>query len=147
MNEVKNVENCLAELKKHLAVLLQSLNSRDLETFVDLVFRASGWSRIGEVGKTLKGIDLELMLPVTGERASVQIKTKGNLSDYIKYKNMCQKTEKHKKGFFIVHAPSKDLKSLIDNQKGGSVLIYDTEKLAELCINAGLIDWLMASSR
>jgi hypothetical protein len=40
---------------------------------VDLVFANSGWRRIGRVGKTQKTVDIELMLPTTGERAFVQV--------------------------------------------------------------------------
>jgi hypothetical protein len=53
---------------------MKLLGPRDFETLVDLVFSTSGWRRQGVVGKTQKTLDLDLILPSTGERAFVQVK-------------------------------------------------------------------------
>ncbi len=56
--------------------LLRLLRPQDFEILVDLVFYTSGWRRQGVVGKTQKDIDLSLLLPSTGERACVQVKSR-----------------------------------------------------------------------
>ena len=52
---------------------------------VDLVFANSGWRRLGQVGKTQKTVDIELMLPTTGERAFVQVKSSASKQDLTQY--------------------------------------------------------------
>ena len=61
------------------------MNPGDFEIFVDLLFRSDGWSRIGTLGKTTKDIDIELISPITNERAIVQVKSQSNLGVYKDY--------------------------------------------------------------
>jgi hypothetical protein len=71
---------------KKIVPLMDLLTWQDFEMLVDLVFANSGWRRVGQVGKSQKSVDIELMLPTTGERASVQIKsaaTKQDLAEYL----------------------------------------------------------------
>jgi hypothetical protein len=56
-----------------LIPIIKELHPKDLEIFTDLVFRQSGWQRVGVSGGTEKDIDLDLISPVTGERIAVQI--------------------------------------------------------------------------
>lgn len=64
---------------------MRLLTLQDFELLVALVFANSGWRRAGQVGNTQKTVDIELMLPTTGERAFLQIKSaagNGDLADY-----------------------------------------------------------------
>jgi hypothetical protein len=142
--ELIAVEESVFSLKKALTTLLRSLNWKDFETLVDLIFRAAGWSRIGVAGKTVKTIDLELISPVTNERALVQIKSESNLQTFIEYKDKFKDMAEYEKYFFIVHTPSADLRNYIESETETEVLIYDDKKLVDLCINAGLIEWLVS---
>ena len=83
------VERALAaseEMKASALDLMRLLGWQDFELLVDLVFTTSGWRRVGVVGKTQKTLDLDLVLPSTGERAFVQVKsqtTTAELADYV----------------------------------------------------------------
>lgn len=63
------------------------LSWQDFELLVDLIFSASGWRRVGVVGGSQETVDIELVLPSTGDRAFVQIKsatTQNELDDYLR---------------------------------------------------------------
>jgi hypothetical protein len=65
--------------------LMRLLRWYDFETLVDLIFSSSGWRRLGIVGKTQKTLDLDLILPSTGERAFVQVKSKTTSAQLAEY--------------------------------------------------------------
>lgn len=75
----------LRNLERTVADLIRLLVPHDFELLVDLIFTASGWRRIGVVGKTQKTIDIALELPSTGERAFVQVKSKTKQSELDQY--------------------------------------------------------------
>lgn len=61
-----------------LALLLkaiQELNAHDFEVLVDMLLTKSGWLRVGELGGTVKAIDMEYYLPVTRQTVYVQVKS------------------------------------------------------------------------
>jgi len=141
--EVIAVEKSLAELKMNLKLIIKKLNWKDFEIFIDLIFRSAGWSRVGIAGKTAKTIDLELLAPVTDERAIVQIKSQSSLKTFNKYKTDFLNMNEYDKYFFIVHSPENDLKKYIDSKLEKDIIIYDDSKLSKLCINGGLIGFLL----
>ena len=126
--------------------LIKKLNPKDFEVFIDLIFRASGWSRIGLLGDTMKDIDIELLAPVTNERAVVQIKSKSNLETYRKFKEKLSDYKEYDKIFFVTHSPDKDLEEYIKlkSDDEDEIIIYDANRISELSINAGLIEWLIS---
>lgn len=58
-----------------LSCLIKALSPQDFELLIDLIFAQSGWQRLNIVGGVQKTSDLELLLPTTGERAFVQVKS------------------------------------------------------------------------
>lgn len=146
--EHQKVEENLSSLKQSLSPLIKKLNPLDFENFVDLLFRSAGWSRIGTIGKTIKNIDIELISPITNERAIVQIKSQSNLSTYKDYVERLEGFEdNYEKIFFVTHTPSPDLQNHIKNSPEEDFIFYDASKLSELSINAGLIEWLINVSQ
>lgn len=141
--ELVNVEKDLKSLKSNLELLIKKLNPKDFEVFVDLLFRAASWSRIGVLGKSIKTIDIELLAPVTNERAIVQVKSESNLSIFEDYKKRLESMDEYDKYFFVTHTPTKDLQELINRNNENNIQIWDSKKLAELSINAGLIEWII----
>lgn len=116
--------------------LMRLLTWQDFELLVDLVFSTSGWRRTGVVGRTQKTVDLDLVLPTTGERAFVQVKAQasiGSLDDYAKrfvagsYDRM----------FFVWH--SGDIGVV---QVPVGVNLVGPERLAKMVLNAGLASWI-----
>lgn len=68
-----NLTHSMTLDRAHLLSCLQKLGARltlqDLEFLLDLIFQRSGWQRVGQVGRPQKTVDLELILPATGETA------------------------------------------------------------------------------
>lgn len=117
--------------------LLKLLPWRDFELLVDLVFSQSGWRRIGESGGTQKTVDIELVLPSTGERAFVQVKSRtdqAQLNDYIG-----RLSHRDESRMFYVYHSSEAALSCEDPR----VALIGPDRLSEMILNAGLFDWLL----
>ena len=141
--EIQKTEESLAGLKENILTLIEKLGWKDFEILVDMIFRQAGWQRAGDLGKTIKSIDLELLSPVTGEMAAVQIKSQSTLKEFRKYLDDFSKMDQYAKFFYIVHSPSEDLKNYEASLDDIQVNLYFGEKLSGLVINSGLVDWLM----
>ncbi len=138
--DVLDVEKAVSVLQSKLTKLIQTLHWKDFETLVDLIFRQAGWQRVSEVGKTQKTLDLDLFAPVTGERALVQIKAQSKFSEFEEYKKDFENMSSFNKFFYVVHTSDEKLKSY---KNVGNINIWLIEKVAELTISAGLVDWVI----
>jgi hypothetical protein len=125
-------------LQESLLPLIQNLTWGDFEILVDLVFAQSGWQRVGVLGKTEKDWDLDLIAPVTGERALVQVKSRSDAKEFRKYVDEFRQLKEHNRLFFIAHSMSGGSPS-----DEPSVRFIGPEQLAELVVNAGLSAWLI----
>ena len=115
---------------------MRLLGPRDFETLVDLVFATSGWRRQGVVGKTQKTLDLALVLPSTGDRAFVQVKSKTKSTELADYIKKLDEMGHYDKMFFVFHSGEADT----DDDR---VTVVGPEKLAEMVMDAGLVTWLI----
>jgi hypothetical protein len=140
MKEVVEVEQAMFNLKEKLVLLIKNLQWKDFETLVDLIFRQAGWQRVGDTGKTQKTLDLELFAPVTGERAIVQIKSQSDLPQFLSYQNEFAKMNDYDKFFYVVHTAENNLKK---HKNDTDTKLYLVEKVAELTISAGLVEWVI----
>lgn len=140
MKEVVEVEQAMFNLKTKLTSLIQNLQWKDFETLVDLIFRQAGWQRVGDIGKTQKTLDLELFAPVTGERAIVQIKAQSDLQQFRSYRKQFEKMNDYDKFFYVVHTAENNLTVY---EKETKTKLYLVDKVAELTISAGLVEWVI----
>lgn len=140
LDEVVEVEKAMNNLKTKLTSLIQNLQWKDFETLVDLIFRQAGWQRVGDKGKTQKTLDLELFAPVTGERAIVQIKAQSDLQEFLKYQDDFARMTNYDKFFYVVHTAKNNL-STYENQT--ETKLYLVDKVAELTVSAGLVEWVI----
>jgi hypothetical protein len=141
LKEVLEVEKAMFELKSKLTIIIQNLQWKDFETLIDLIFRQAGWQRVGDKGKTQKTLDLDLFAPVTGERAIVQIKAQSDLAQFLKYQEQFENMKNdYDKIFYVVHTAPKNLTTYKDKTK---TKLYLVEKVAELTISAGLVEWVI----
>ena len=124
-------EMCTAALD-----LMRLLGPRDFEVLVDLVFTSSGWRRLGVIGKTQKTLDLDLLLPSTGERAFVQVKSKTNSKELADYISKLDDLGPYDRMFYVFHSG----KAQTNDER---VNIVGPQKLAELVVEAGLVGWLI----
>ena len=126
-----------SELQGHIVQMMHLLTPKDFELLVDLVFSASGWRRVGVVGKTQKTLDLDLVLPSTGERAFVQVKSKttsSQLADYVAH----LEDGPFSRMFFVYHSGHAQL-----SKPDPRVSVVGPEQLAEMVMEAGLVSWLI----
>jgi hypothetical protein len=138
--EVIKAEKALSELECTLVPLIRKLGWKDFELLTDLVFTQAGWQRIGPLGKTEKSIDLDLMAPVTGKRAFVQVKSQADLKTFIQYRETFERMDQYDEMYFVVHSPSADLAKHVEDS---DIVLLTVERLAKLVVFAGLTRWLV----
>lgn len=117
--------------------LLSLLTWRDFEILVELIFAQSGWRRLGETGGSQKTVDLELMLPTTGERAFVQVKSKADQDQLNEYVERLSGRDEARM-FYVYHSAECPL--IVDSPR---VTLIGRARLSELVIETGLVDWLI----
>jgi hypothetical protein len=133
--EVERALIASKEMKDAVLDLIRLLGPRDFELLVDLVFTTSGWRRIGTVGKTQKTLDLDLVLPSTGERAFVQVKSQTTPAELTEYLTALQDSL-YTRMFYVFHSGRAET----SDQR---VTVIGPEQLAELVMEAGLVNWLI----
>jgi len=134
--EVERAVTTLTAMRTSVLDLMRLLEPRDFEILVDLVFTSSGWRRLGIVGKTQKTLDLDLMLPSTGERAFVQVKSRTTSKELVEYISRLEEHGPYDRMFYVYHSGTAET----DDER---VTILGPEKLAEMVLEAGLVSWLI----
>lgn len=132
------IERALAaskEMQASVLGLMRLLGWPDFEILVDLVFTTSGWRRIGTVGKTQKTVDFDMVLPSTGERAFVQVKSQTTTAELAKYVSEFHEGL-YAKMFYVFHSGEAET-----TEQG--VIVIGPEQLAERVMEAGLVGWLI----
>lgn len=139
--EVETAKQQLGLLKNSIKDLIKGLWWNDFELLVDLIFSSSGWQRISVLGKTEKDIDLDLFSPVTQKRAFVQIKSSSNAEIFRNYIKTFSEYEQYDEMYFVVHTAGDELKSISSDKM--NIHLMDLDRIADLVINAGLVNWLI----
>lgn len=134
--ELERAITAVQQMRRSALELMRLLHPRDFEILVDLVFSTSGWRRQGVVGKTQKTLDLDLLLPSTGERAFVQIKSQTTSTELAGYLAQLEGNALYDKMFFVFHSGEAIIKD-------DRVTVIGPERLAEMVVDAGLVDWLV----
>jgi len=139
-DEVEEAFAAVEALKKAVQKLLKKLGPDDFETIVDLVFTSSGWRRLGKVGGTQKTIDMDIELPTTKERAFVQVKTRTTVAELEKYVEgfeVSAVSDLYDRMFYVYHSGP------AVTERGDRITIIGPDKLAEMVLDAGLVNWLI----
>jgi hypothetical protein len=134
--EVEDALTAIDAVKNSVLNMMKLLGPRDFEILVDLVFSVSGWRRQGIVGKTQKTLDFDLILPSTGERAFVQVKSKTTTAELAEYAGKLEDLGPYDKMFYVFHSGEA-------TAHDDRVTIIGPEKLAEMVLDAGLVNWLV----
>lgn len=135
----EKVERALTTFRQMQQValeLMRDLGDRDFEILVDLVFSTSGWQRQGTVGKTQKTLDIDLLLPSTGDRAIVQVKSSTTSAELAEYVDRLDDIGPYDRMFYVYHSGEAEN----DDER---VTVIKPEKLAEMVVDAGLVNWLI----
>jgi hypothetical protein len=135
--EVSNAIAAKETMEAAIADLIGILTWRDFELLVDLIFVSSGWRRTGAIGGTQETVDTELVLPSTGERAFVQIKSEMTPTELNDYVNRFELRDEDRM-FFVYHTAASAVATVKPN-----VTVIDRAHLAALVMEAGLAGWLI----
>ena len=83
---------------------------------------------------------MELVLPTTGEKAFIQVKSKTNQNEFDeKYLDVFQTMSQFGRMFYVFHTSGKTRINCAED----NVTIIDAERLAEMILDAGLVSWLI----
>jgi hypothetical protein len=135
-DEVTAAEVALSAMRDAMLALVRSLQPDDFELLVDLVFTQSGWRRVGILGRTQKTLDLDLVLPSTGERAMVQVKSRTTSQELAKYVAQLEVDGPHKRLFYTFHSG----KAVTTDSR---VSVLGPDRIADMTLEAGLMRWVM----
>lgn len=133
---VKRGIAALGAMKFATLDMIHLLGPRDFEILVDLIFSTSGWRRQGVIGKTQKTLDLDLVLPSTGERAFVQVKSSTDPKQLAEYVSRIDAADEFNRMFYVYHTG-------YASTEDPRVVVIGPEKVAEMAIEAGLVGWLI----
>lgn len=134
---VTEAEQARQHLEDVISRMITELTWKDFELLVELLFSQSGWRRISANGGTQKTLDLELELPLTGERAIVQVKSQTTQAELDKYAASFTGWE-HARLFFVYHTGPGTL-----NCKDQRISVMGRQKLARMVVDQGLMNWVM----
>lgn len=137
---VENVEAAYKALIDTVKPLIGELTWQDFEVLADLITSASGWRRNNQRGGAEKTIDLDLELPLTGEIAFAQIKAKSKQAELESY--VAQAAEREGVKMFYIHNSSHELQTDVPN-----VYVIGRDRLAELIVRLGFVEWLVNKAR
>ena len=135
--EVAAAEAAEQTLMDAIVRLMRLLTWQDFELLVDLVFSASGWRRVGVIGRVQKTVDLELILPTTGERAFVQVKSQASNASLRDYAVRFDEAALYDRMFFVWHTGT-----ISDGDSFDGITLVGPERLSRMVLDAGLASWL-----
>lgn len=111
-----------------LSAIIPSLDWRDFETLIDVIFARSGWHRVSPLGKTQKLHDLTLENPVTSEKATVQVKSSASQQAFDEYIAEVDRIGVFDRAFFVCHSLQGALRTPPDRPE---IKVWDRHQLAE----------------
>lgn len=140
---VAAAQKALEGLIESLVPVVQKLHPKDLELLTDLIFRQSGWCRVGVAGGTTKDIDLDLISPITGERVAVQVKSRAGVNEYDSYRAKFADMQGYTRFYFVTHSPKLQLALSAAQAADSSFVFWGPTELATLAARNGLAGWLL----
>lgn len=124
-------------LKSTILKLIQKLQPADFELLVDILFTQSGWRRFSPLGETQKTIDMAVILPTTGERAIIQVKSRAEQRDLDEeYMPAFRQMQQFGKMFFVYH-------SGYITSDNPAIRLIGPDDISDLVINSGLMMWVV----
>ncbi len=125
--------------------LVRALHWADFELLVGLLFERGGWRRLSGVGGTMKDIDLLIEQPLTGERASVQVKSAADQRTLEANIAAFAASKVARRFFFVCHSPRGSLTLPAGSDE--RIHLWTLDKLAAKAVDHGLTDWLIEKAR
>jgi hypothetical protein len=146
-NQPSAESQCIFEAKTALIRQVENglslLHWKDFEILVDLIFRNAGWRRVSGIGESMKYVDMELQEPITGEMYQVQVKSDATAAQFKKYAEQFTEGD-FRKLYFVVHN-SKEKWAAVSTYENVELVLQ--EKLAQMVVDFGLVNWLLKRIR
>ena len=139
--EVTRAKDAEKQLNESIQKLVKGLWWKDFELLVDLIFSRLGWQRVSLLGKTEKDIDLDVRSPITRKRACVQVKSKTSPEEISRCFERMREYTQYDEKYFVYHTITSDPGNAATEDE--THILWDESDVAELVIQAGLIDWLI----
>ncbi len=139
---VEDAEAAFFAMQDAIIPIIKELHWAEFELLIDLIFRRAGWQRLSSVGETQKFFDLDLTMPITNQRALVQIKTKTSRKEIEYY---IEAFNGYNADFFFIFYHTLD-SSLIEEYSSNTVKLCSLKEISKYCIELGLVNWLMQKS-
>ena len=121
--------------------LVRHLHWADFEVLVGLLFERGGWRRLSGLGGTMKDIDLLIEQPLTGERASVQVKSAADQRTLDANIAAFEVSGTASRFFFVCHSPRGTL--TLPTDSADRIHLWTMDKLAVTAVDHGLTGWLI----
>ncbi|WP_025675319.1 hypothetical protein [Salinivibrio socompensis] len=141
--EVQTAKDSLNNLVSSVKPLIKNLGWQDFELLVDLVFSNAGWQRVATLGKVEKSIDLDVISPVTGRRAFIQVKSQSSKDEFKGYIEQFEGMPQYDEMYYICHTGTSALEEI---QFPNNVQLIGLNHMAHLTVNAGLVKWLITKA-
>lgn len=119
--------------------LIRGLHWKDFELLVELVMTQGGLRRVSATGGTQHTTDLELELPLTGERALVQVKSQLDQLTATRIASELVQAAGNARVFIAYHTGPRHLATEHEN-----VTLIGPESLGEHIVDLGLTAWMMS---
>ena len=121
--------------------LVRHLHWADFELLFDLLLTQGGWRRVSARGGPMADIDLLLEQPLTGERASVQVKSAADQAAFDRSFQAFVQSGSANRFFFACHSPRGALR--LPAAATERIHLWGETELATAAVDAGLVGWLM----
>jgi len=119
---------------------IRTLQWRDFETLVDIIFARSGWFRASAIGGNQKLFDMVLEQPTLRETCAVQVKATAGQRQLDEFVELADATEVFDRLFFVCHTARGRLEPPTDRP---GVHIWTGEELAATSVRLGLAEWIV----
>lgn len=123
-------------LLDQILAMIRLLDPKDFELMVELIFSHSGWQRQTRTGGTQKTVDLDLLLPTTGERAFVQVKSNTHAKQFDEYARIFADTDAHARMFYVWHTGT------VERVQPDGVTFWGPDEIPNKVLEGGLFTWL-----
>jgi hypothetical protein len=140
---VAEAQAAYERLQTSLVPIIRKLHPKDLEVLTDLIFRQSGWQRVGVAGGVEKDIDLDLISPITSERIGVQVKSAASLAVWRAYQQKYADMRGFSRFYFVTHSANAALQQAASKNEDPTFVLWGVEQLAAQAIRGGLTGWLL----
>lgn len=140
---VAEAQAAYERLQISIIPIIRGLHPKDLEVLTDLIFRQSGWQRVGVAGGVEKDIDLDLISPVTSERIGVQVKSAASLAVWRSYQDKFADMRGFSRFYFVTHSANAALQQAAATNDDPNFVLWGVEQLAAQAVRGGLTGWLL----